>query len=51
MKRVATAAVLIPLVILALFKAPLWLFTLLVFGVAAYPKLPVNEVPELSINR
>lgn len=34
MKRVATAAVLIPLVILALFKAPLWLFTLLVFGVA-----------------
>ena len=34
MNRVATAAVLIPLVILALFKAPLWLFTLLVFGVA-----------------
>ena len=34
MKRVATAAVLIPIVILALFKAPLWLFTLLVFGVA-----------------
>jgi len=33
-KRVATAAVLIPIVILALFKAPLWLFTLLVFGVA-----------------
>lgn len=34
MKRVLTAAVLIPIVILALFKAPLWLFTLLVFGVA-----------------
>ena len=34
MKRVLTAAILIPLVILALFKAPLWLFTLLVFGVA-----------------
>lgn len=34
MKRVATAAVLIPLVVLALFKAPLWLFTLLVFAVA-----------------
>ena len=34
MKRVLTAAVLIPLVILALFKAPLWLFTLLVFAVA-----------------
>jgi len=33
-KRVLTAAVLIPLVILALFKAPLWLFTLLVLGVA-----------------
>jgi len=33
-KRVLTAAVLIPLVIVALFKAPLWLFTLLVFGVA-----------------
>lgn len=34
MKRVLTAAILIPLVILALFKAPLSLFTLLVFGVA-----------------
>jgi phosphatidate cytidylyltransferase len=33
-KRVATAAVLIPIVILALFKAPLSLFTVLVFGVA-----------------
>ena len=34
MKRVLTAAILIPLVILALFKAPLWLFTLLVLTVA-----------------
>lgn len=34
MKRVVTAAILIPLVVIALFKAPLWLFTLLVFGVA-----------------
>ena len=34
MKRVLTAAILIPIVVLALFKAPLWLFTLLVFGVA-----------------
>jgi len=34
-KRVLTAVVLVPIVILALFKAPLWLFTLLVFGVAA----------------
>jgi phosphatidate cytidylyltransferase len=33
-KRVLTAAILIPLVVIALFKAPLWLFTLLVFGVA-----------------
>jgi len=34
-KRVLTAVILIPIVIIALFKAPLWLFTLLVFGVAA----------------
>ena len=34
MKRVLTAVILIPIVILALFKEPLWLFTLLVFGVA-----------------
>ena len=34
MKRVLTAAILIPIVVLALFKAPLWLFTLLVLGVA-----------------
>lgn len=34
MKRVLTAVILIPLVVLALFKAPLWLFTILVFGVA-----------------
>ena len=34
MKRVLTAAILIPLVIVALFRAPLWLFTLLVLGVA-----------------
>jgi len=32
--RVLTAAILIPIVILALFKAPLWLFAMLVFGVA-----------------
>ena len=35
MKRVLTAVVLVPIVILTVFKAPLWLFTLLVFGVAA----------------
>jgi phosphatidate cytidylyltransferase len=33
-KRVLTAVVLIPLVVIALFRAPLWLFTLLVLGVA-----------------
>jgi phosphatidate cytidylyltransferase len=33
-KRVITAVILIPIVVVALFKAPLWLFTLLVFGVA-----------------
>jgi phosphatidate cytidylyltransferase len=33
-KRVLTAVILIPVVVLALFKAPLWLFTLLVLGVA-----------------
>ncbi len=34
MKRVITAVILIPIVIVALFKSPLWLFTVLVFGVA-----------------
>ncbi len=34
MKRVLTAVILIPIVVLVLFKAPLWLFTLLVLGVA-----------------
>jgi phosphatidate cytidylyltransferase len=33
-KRVLTAVILIPLVVLALFRAPLWLFALLVLGVA-----------------
>jgi phosphatidate cytidylyltransferase len=33
-KRVITAVILIPLVVVALFKAPLWLFTLIVFGIA-----------------
>ncbi len=34
MKRVLTAVILIPLVVIALFRTPLWLFTLLVLGVA-----------------
>jgi len=33
-KRVLTAGILIPIVVLALFRAPLWLFALLVLGVA-----------------
>ena len=33
MKRVLTAVILIPIVIVVLFRAPLWLFTLLVLGV------------------
>jgi phosphatidate cytidylyltransferase len=34
-KRILTAALLIPIVVIALFKTPLWLFTVLVFAVAA----------------
>ena len=34
MKRVLTAVILIPIVIVVLFRAPLWLFALLVLGVA-----------------
>lgn len=34
MKRVITAIILVPIVVLALFKAPIWLFTLLVLAVA-----------------
>jgi len=33
-KRVLTAVILIPIVIVVLFRAPLWLFTLLVLGMA-----------------
>jgi phosphatidate cytidylyltransferase len=50
-KRVLTAAVLIPIVVLALFKAPLWLFTLLVFGVAvlaAHEYLNIVETQGIS---
>lgn len=34
MKRVLTAVILVPIVVVALFRAPLWLFALLVLGVA-----------------
>ena len=40
MKRVLTAAVLIPIVVIALFRAPLWLFALLV--------LVVNTLADLA---
>jgi len=33
-KRILTAVILVPIVVLALFRAPLWLFALLVLGVA-----------------
>jgi phosphatidate cytidylyltransferase len=44
-KRVLTAVILIPLVVIALFKTPLWLFTLLVLGVAV---LATNEYLEIA---
>ncbi len=34
MKRVLTAVILIPIVVIALFRAPLWLFSILVMAVA-----------------
>ena len=46
MKRVLTAVILIPFVILALFKAPLWLFTLLVLGVALLAAKEFLEIVE-----
>ena len=48
MKRFLTAAILIPLVILALFKAPLWLFSLLVLGVALLAAREYLDIAEAS---
>ncbi len=45
MKRALTAIILIPIVVIALFKAPLWLFTLFVFGVAV---LAAHEYFEIA---
>ena len=45
MKRVATAAILIPLVLLAVFRAPNWIFTLLVAAVAL---LALSEYFEIA---
>ena len=51
MKRVVTAVILIPIVVIALFRAPLWLFALLVLGVsllAAGEYLNIAEANGLS---
>ena len=48
MKRVLTAVILIPIVVLALFKAPLWLFSLLVLGVALLAAREYFDIAEAS---
>jgi len=47
-KRVLTALVLIPLVVIALFRAPLWLFALLVFLVAILASREYLDVAEAN---
>lgn len=48
MKRVLTAVILIPLVVLALFRAPLWLFALLVLGVALLAAKEYFDISEAT---
>lgn len=48
MKRVLTAVILIPLVVLALFRAPLWLFSLLVLGVALLAAKEYFDIAEAT---
>ena len=48
MKRVLTAVILIPIVVLALFKAPPWLFSLLVLGVAVLAAREYFDIAEAS---
>ena len=48
MKRVITAVILIPIVVLALFKAPIWLFTLLVFAVAVLAAREYLDIAEAT---
>lgn len=48
MKRVLTAVILVPLVVIALFKAPIWLFALLVFGVAVLAAKEYFDIAEAS---
>jgi phosphatidate cytidylyltransferase len=47
-KRVLTAVILIPIVVLALFRAPLWLFTLLVAGVALLAAREYFDIAEAT---
>ena len=47
-KRVLTAVILIPIVMLALFRAPLWLFALLVLGVALLAAKEYFEIAEAT---
>lgn len=48
MKRVLTAIILVPIVVLALFRAPLWLFTLLVLGVALLAAQEYFDIAEAT---
>lgn len=48
MKRVLTAVILIPIVVLALFRAPLWLFALLVLGVALLAAREYFDIAEAT---
>jgi phosphatidate cytidylyltransferase len=47
-KRVLTAVILIPIVVLALFRAPLWLFALLVLGVALLAAREYFDIAEAN---
>ena len=48
MKRVLTAVILVPIVVLALFRAPLWLFALLVLGVALLAAREYFDIAEAN---
>ena len=48
MKRVLTAVILIPIVVLALFRAPQWLFALLMLGVALLAAKEYFDIAEAA---
>ncbi len=48
MKRVLTAVILVPIVVIALFRAPLWLFALLVLGVALLAAREYFDIAEAT---